>query len=312
MRNILVLKLGALGDFIHAMHAMAAIRQHHAADHLTLLTTQPFRPLAEAAPWFDAVQIDERAPWWNLPAVGRTIKHVRAADFVYDLQTSRRTSRYFQLAGRPPWSGIAAGCSHPHANPQRDLMHTVERQREQLQAAGITDFPVPDRAWLTAPGSTHGLTPPYALLMPGGAGLGSVKRWPVERYAAIAQHLHAAGLTPVIIGGPAELDLAATIRMSCPQAVDLTSRTSFFDIAALAARAALVIGNDTGPVHLAASVGAPTIVLFSAAGVPAQAASRGPAGEWATVLREARLDALPAERVMAAIDAQLGVAQAQI
>ena len=286
---------------MHAFHAFAAIRAHHAGAHVTLLTTAPFRALAEASPWFDEVRVDPRAPWWNLAAMRRIAEAMRGFDFVYDLQTSRRSGRYFRLAGRPPWSGIVPGASHPHANPHRDAMHTVERQREQLQAAGVTWCDPPERGWLTARGHRHGLAPPYALLMPGGAGLGSVKRWPVARYAEVAQRLLGLGLTPAVIGGRMEAPMARAIQAACPAAVDLTGRTSIEDVAALASGAALVLGNDTGPVHVAASAGAPTLVLFSAAGVPEQAAPRGPNGEWVAVLQTPDLNDLGVERVMQAV-----------
>ena len=305
-QRILVIKLGALGDFVHAFHAFAAIRAQHPCSRITLLTTAPYLALAEASPWFDEVRVDPRAPWWNLPALWRTARAMRGFDFVYDLQTSRRSSRYFTLAGRPPWSGIAAGCSHPHANPCRDAMHTIERQREQLQRAGVTRRDAPARDWLVRRGHRHGLAAPYALLVPGGAGLGSVKRWPADRYAEVARRLLGRGLTPVVLGGRAEAALARTILAACPGAVDLTCRTSIEDIAALASGAAVVLGNDTGPVHIAASAGAPTVVLFSAAGVPEQAAPRGPDGEWATVLRTPDLNDLDVERVVQAVLEAIG------
>lgn len=301
MQRILVIKLGALGDFVHAFHAFAAIRAQHAGSRITLLTTAPFRALAEAAPWFDEVRVDPRAPWWNLAGTRRAAQAMRGFDFVYDLQTSRRSGRYFRLAGRPPWSGIAHGCSHPHANPGRDAMHTIERQREQLQSAGVIRRDAPERNWLTSRGHRHGLAAPYALLVPGGAGLGSVKRWPPDRYGEVARRLLDRGLQPVVIGGAMEAPLARTIMAACPGAVDLTGRTSIEDIAALASGAALVLGNDTGPVHVAASVGALTVVLFSAVGVPGQAAPRGPSGEWAAVLQAPDLNDLTVERVMEAI-----------
>ncbi len=303
MERILVIKLGALGDFIHAFHAFAAIRAHHPANAITLLTTPPYEALAKAAPWFDGILIDPRAPWWNLPAIRRTAAAIGRFDFVYDLQTSQRSGRYHRLARRPPWSGIAAGCSHPHRNPKRDAMHTVERQREQLAFAGVAERPAPERGWIVRAGGWHGMTEPYALLVPGGAGLGNVKRWPAARYAEVAQRLAASGIKPVIIGGTAEAGMARTILGLCPDAMDLTGRTSFQDIAALAADAALVLGNDTGPVHVACSVGAPTVALFSAASVREQAAPRGPGGEWATVLQEADLHDLTVARVMRAIGA---------
>ena len=308
MRSILVIKLGALGDFIHALHGFAAIRAHHRGDpgrgregdRVTLLTTAPFAALARRSPFFDAVEVDARSGWWNVASVARTVRVIRGADFVYDLQTSARTGRYFWLAGRPAWSGIAAGCSHPHANPERDRMHTVERQREQLEAAGITEFPLPERDWLIGEEERPALPCPFALLVPGGAGVGSVKRWPVERYAGLARVLVEWGVTPVVIGGGAERGLGRVIAAGCAGVVDLTGRTSIEGLAALGAEAALVVGNDTGPVHLVASMGAPTVMLFSAAGVPAQAAARGPAGEWATVIQADPLASLAVERVAAA------------
>ncbi len=308
MPRILVIKLGALGDFIHAFHAFAAIRAQHPGSHVALLTTAPFQRLAQAAPWFDEVLVDPRASWWNLPAILRTVRAARGFDFIYDLQTSRRSGRYFNLIGRPQWSGIAPGCSHPHRNPLRDSMHTVERQREQLRAAGVTRWPTPERDWLIGLGDRHGIAGPYALLMPGGAGVGSVKRWPAERYGEAARRLQARGITPVIVGGQPEVAFAAAIVAACAVAVDLTGRTSIGDVAALGAGAALVLGNDTGPVHLAASVGAPTVVLFSAAGVPGQAAPRGPHGEWATVLQAPDLNDLSVERVMQTVRDKLGMA----
>ena len=304
-QRLLVIKLGALGDFVHAFHGFAAIRASRPSSHITLLTTAPFVALAQAAPWFDAVAVDARAPWWNLPAIRRTLRVIRAHDFVFDLQTSRRTARYFALAGRPPWSGHVPNCSHPHANPDRDRMHTVERQREQLQAAGIADWPPPARGWLRALGRRHGLHPPYALLVPGGAGVGAAKRWPVARYAEAAAWLAARGVCPAVIGGRQEAALGVAIRAHVPGARDLTGQTSIADIAALAAGAALALGNDTGPLQLAASMGAPTVALLSAATIPAQAAPRGPGGEWATVLQAAELEALATGPVLAALAASL-------
>ncbi len=306
MERILIIKLGALGDFIHAFHAFAAIRAHHPGSVVTLLTTRPYQAMAKAAPWFNAVLLDARAPWWNLSAASRTAAMIRGFDFVYDLQTSRRSGRYHRLAGRPPWSGIAAGCSHPHRNSSRDAMHTVERQREQLAYAGVGSGPGPEREWLIRSGHRHGVAPPYALLMPGGAGVGNIKRWPAACYGEVAQSLAAGAITPVIIGGIAEAETARIILEACPVAVDLTGQTSFGDIAALATSAVLVLGNDTGPVHVACSVGAPTIALFSPASIRQQAAPRGPNGEWAIVLQGMNLHNLTVARVMQAIAALIG------
>jgi ADP-heptose:LPS heptosyltransferase len=300
LRRILVIRLGALGDFVLSFAAFAAIRAHHAGDQVTLLTTPPLADLAERAPWFDRVLVDGRPAWWNLPGLLRLARSLRGFDFVYDLQTSRRSSYYFLLAGRPPFSGIAPGCSHPHANPARDAMHTLERQREQLQQAGIERFPPPDLAWLTA-ADRFGLPRPYALLVPGAAAHRPAKRWPAERFGALAALLARRGQTPVVLGVRAEAKLAAAVRHACPAALDLTGRTAIADIAALAARAAVAVGNDTGPMHLIAAVGCPAVVLFSSASDPALTAPRGPGGTWPTLLRVAQLGDLTTERVAAAL-----------
>ncbi len=297
--NILVIKLGALGDFVQAFDPFAAIRARHPADHITLMTTAPFAELAEHAPWFDRVLVDARPSWWNVPALLRLRRMLQGFGFVYDLQTSGRSSRYFLLAGQPPWSGIARGASHPHANRARNLMHNHARQREQLLAAGIREFPAVDLSWLTAGGPA--LPQPYALLAPGCSPHRPQKRWPTAMFGALARLIAERGMRPVVVGSGSEADLAAIVRKICPSALDLTGQTSLLDLGGIAARASLAVGNDTGPMHLAATVGCPSIVLFSAASDPALAAPRGPIPGSVTVLREANLADLALERVAACL-----------
>jgi ADP-heptose:LPS heptosyltransferase len=299
--NILVIRLSALGDVIQSFVPFAAIRVHHADARITLLTTAPFAGLLSRAPWFDDVLTDERPRWWDLPGLGKLRRQLQGYDFVYDLQTSARSSRYFVLAGQPPWSGIAPGCSHPHANPRRDFMHTRERQREQLEMAGIAGFFAPDLSWLIGQGQTFAIPDEAVLVVPGAAPSRPRKRWPAEYYAALAVRLAEQGRAPVLIGGAAEAEIAATIRAACPEAIDLTGKTTLPDIAALATRAKFAIGNDTGPMHLIAAMGCPATVLFSADSDPDLTAPRGPDGEWPTVLRAADLADLPVDRVAATL-----------
>jgi ADP-heptose:LPS heptosyltransferase len=299
VKRILVIRLGALGDFVLSFAPFAAIRSHHPGDEITLLTTPPFAELGRHAPWFDRVVVDERPRWWDVPGLLHLIRQLHGFDFVYDLQTSGRSSRYYWLAGHPPWSGIAAGCLHPHANPRRDTMHTLERQREQLAMAGIVDLARPDLSWLS--GAAFDLPEPYALLVPGAAAHRPRKRWPAGRYGELAALLARRGITPLVIGSSAEAPLAQAILAACPTALDLTGQTAIADVAGLARRAALAVGNDTGPMHLAAAVGCPCVVLFSADSDPARTAPRGPGGAWPVVLREADLADLPVARVAASL-----------
>ena len=293
-REILVIKLSALGDFVLAFPAMAAIRAAHAQARITLLTTSPFAPLASASGWFDHVEIDRRPTFWNLPGLQRLRRQLRGYDLVYDLQTSGRSSRYYVLAGRPAWSGIAKGCSLPHADLNRDFQHSRERLEGQLYDAGILALPVPDLSWAKADISKFGLPERYAVLVPGAAPHRPEKRWPTENFAELAKSLD----RPVaVVGGSAkEQKMGAEIG-----GIDLTGRTSLLELAAVMAQASLAIGNDTGPMHLAAALGTKSVVLFSGASAPELTAPRYPDGGWPVILRVPHLADLPVAQVRAAL-----------
>ncbi len=305
--RILVIKLGALGDFAQAIGPFAAIRRHHAnaADaHITLLTTAPCAPFAEAGGWFDEVWIDARPPALRVGAWMALRRRLRGARFqrVYDLQTSDRSAFYFRLfwpGPTPEWSGIARGCSHPHANPRRDFMHTQERQEEQLRMAGIAQVPGPDLSWVEADIGRFQLAARYGLLVAGGAPHRPAKRWPADRYAALAGMLGAEGIEPVLLGAAGDRGVAAEIGARCPAARDLTGLTGLLDIATLARGAACAVGNDTGPMHLIAMAGCPSVVLYSHDSDPALCAQRGPD---VTILQRRRLDELAPDEVKAALE----------
>jgi ADP-heptose:LPS heptosyltransferase len=129
-----------------------------------------------------------------------------------------------------------------------------------------------------------------------------VKRWPVERYGALAVALAERGMTPVVIGGEAERESGEALVRLCPQALDLCGRTDFAEVSSLARGAAIVIGNDTGPLHLAALSGAPVVALFSRESHPVKAR---PAGPLATVLQRDSLADLPAAEVLEAVERTL-------
>ena len=301
--RILVIKLGALGDFVQAMGPAAAIRAHHAAARITLLTTAPFAELASRAPYFDKVWIDERPRLLALRGVLALRRRLRAAGFarVYDLQTSDRSSFYHRLMGpgrRPEWSGIAAGASHPHDNPERDQMHTLDRQADQLRRVGIAAVPPPDISWAADDVARFALPPAFVILVPGGAAHRPAKRWPIERYAELAVRIAAAGIVPVVIGGPGEVPLGAAIAAACPAARDLTGRTSFGDIVGIARLARRAIGNDTGPMHLMVAAGCPATVLYSDASDPALTQPRG---RDVVVLRRRALAAVAVDEVAATL-----------
>ena len=299
--RILIIKLGALGDFVQAMGPMAAIRSHHPNAEIILLTTKPYVCLGEACPYVDRVWADSRP---KALQVGRWLElraKLRGGNFsrVYDLQTSDRSGFYAKLLGRGvEWSGIAKGCSHPHANPKRDFMHTIERQAEQLRDAGIGKTPMPDLSWAEADLSRFALPGRFALLVPGGAPHRPAKRWPPESFGDLANRLLDAEILPVVLGAGAEAEIAGEIAAVCPGVRSLVGETDFLEIAALARGAVLAVGNDTGPMHMITLSGCSSVVLYSHESDPALCAQRGPK---VSILRKPSLTEVTVDKVWDAV-----------
>lgn len=301
--RILVIRLGALGNIVLSLGPFAAIRHHHATAEITLLTTTPYAAWMAGSPYFDRVWATERTSRWNLPALLRLRRQLIEAHFdrVYDLQTSNRSSQYFRLwprSARPEWSGIAPGCSHPDCDPARNRLHDIERQRGQLQQAGIAAVPAADLSWIHDDIKRFHLRHPFALMVPGSSAHRPLKRWPADHYRRLAEGLSERGLLPVVLGASAERPLGHAISKGTP-AVDLTGQTSFGALASLARCATLAVGNDTGPMHLLSAAGCPSLVLFSRDSDPALCAPRG---RWVSVLRRPDLARLTVDEVIAAID----------
>lgn len=304
MTRILVIRLSALGDFVQSFPAFAAIRAHHPDASITLLTTGPFRELAEASPWFDQIEIDTRPKITDFRGMKQLRQQLNGFDRIYDLQTSGRSSGYRRLTGKADWSGIGGSGVLSHTNPSRTLMHTRTRQRDQLRVAGMAEVPeVADLGWLTTHGRrfTEQLNAPYAVLVPGAAPHRPGKRWAAERYGALAAHLTTTGLIPVVIGSGADTPLAAAIQLECPETVDLTGKTSILDLGGICTGATIAIGNDTGPMHLAAAVGCRCLVLFSAESDPGLTAPIGRSAEQVRVLRVHDMATLSVDRVVSVL-----------
>ncbi len=307
--QILVIRHGALGDIILSTAAFAAIRTHHPDAYITLLTTKPFANLLKQSPYFDEVTIDARQKWWKLKQWLNIYHFLRSKPWecIYDLQTSTRSTLYFKFlpSPKPLFSGIAKGCSYEHNTPQRISSHTLDRQREQLNIAGIMEIPAPNTTWMQGDGAKFHLPAPYALIAAGGSAHRPEKRWTVDGFAALGTWLISQGITPVLLGTAAESDVlnAITTKVT-PQGdiglINLCNQTSFGDVAQIARAATLAVGNDTGPMHIIAASGCPSIVLFSHASNPDLCAPRG---NHITILRMPDLKDLKAEDVIAAAKA---------
>jgi ADP-heptose:LPS heptosyltransferase len=280
-RRILVIKLGALGDFVQAIGPMRAIRNFHGDAHITLLTTPPFESLGRDCGLFDDIIAVPRPGRFDLPAWVALRARLLRGGFarVYDLQNNDRTAIYMRLFPRrirPDWVGTAHGATFRNTSPERTAGSAFTGHAQTLALAGVTGVMVDDLSWMGGNTAHFGARAPYVLLIPGASPGRDEKRWPAAHYAVLAQHLANDGLQPVIIGAPEERAAAQTILAATPSALNLTGRTAIADIPALARGAIAAIGNDTGPMHLIGPTGCPSLVLFSAASNPDRHAPLGP------------------------------------
>jgi len=300
--RILVIKLSAFGDFVLSIASFQAIRAHHPESEITLLTTAPYERMAKASGCFDRIWLDNRPAWWQAGGWLALRRRLGDAGFerVYDLQRSDRSGTYFRLlpAPKPEWVGVVPGCSHRYAPPRDRVLHICEREAQQLALAGVPAPGLPDVTFLTADLADFELPARFALLVPGGSAHRPAKRWPAASYAALARHLLGQGMTPLLLGSAAEREEITSIARAAPGTRDLCGRTSLEAIAELGRGAALAVGNDTGPMHLIAAAGAPSLVLYSKESDPAKVA---PCGRSVATLRRERLADLTVEEVLAAL-----------
>lgn len=280
-KRVLVIQLGGVSTFIQALAAAKRIRQAHVGAHITLLTTEATKEIAEKAPYFDTVEADGKPT--EPQAITNLIKRLRGAkyDLVYDLEGSSRTSNYFQ--GLRPWPPKWSG---PVANANSAFQHPLDRFGAQLAAAGLGDEPLmPELGWLRsvmrdAPRMLpdyFGLRGPYVLLMPRGSDEMSTRRWPEDKYIDLAKRIANNGVTPVVLGGAEERPIGAAIAKAEPRAKNLVTRPDLFQSICLAERASFAVGDDVDLLHVAAAAGAPCLVFLSSTAKDV-AAPRGRSG----------------------------------
>lgn len=302
--NVLVIKLGALGDIVFADGALQDIRAWHPGAHITLLTRRGSAALMQRCPWVDAVIADDNAPRWRLDRMLELRGRLAAGSFkhVYDLQNSRRT-RFYRRWMSPPG---ATWSQEPPDTPKARAVAT--RHAAQLAAAGVTAAHAerPSPGWiaddvgpLLCEVDIHA---PFVVLLPGSSARNPHKRWP--DYARCSQLLSAHGLNVITIPGIDEPDLgegfAGTVLRTQGRVLNL------HELAGVLEAASVVIGNDSGPTHLAACLGTRCVVLFDS-GSPARLTT-GVETRDAICLTASPLASLPAEAVVEAALRQLSLA----
>ena len=289
--KILVIKHGALGDILQAMDAFASIREAHAGAHLAVLTTPPFADFLRDAPYFDAVLIDPRAPFYRLDAWWRVRRILRAGwTRIYDLQGTARTARYWryflrgmdvEFIGKATAKGDFSG------------MNNCERLLAIIGEAGVKSC-VADLDWLGKKERLD-LPHPYAVLVAGCSPAKPSKRWSAENYGALARALLADGITPVLVGTRYDAGVGAEICAMEPAVMSLIGDTNLAQLADVLRGAAAVIGNDTGPVFLGAKLDVPTLMLM---GRDTDAVKSAPVGKRAMWLRADAIDSITPDAVL--------------
>lgn len=252
--NILVIKHGAFGDLIQAIGVLADIRNFHRHANITLLTTPAYHDLMARCPDVDDIVLDTRASWWRVSSQFRLMENLRKRhfDLVIDLQNSSRTRCYRKLFfSGVQWLGRIDG-SVPLSG-FKGLMDLLYKNGVPVRHAGN-----PDLSWMMEDVmplmQTHQLAPGFVLLLPGSSRRHPEKRWP--HYPELARTLIDGGKAVMTVLGPEEQSLAKDM----PGCV--SSGLSWFQLAGLMRHAGYVVGNDSGPSHLASALGRPGLALF--------------------------------------------------
>lgn len=302
--NVLVMRLSAMGDILHALPAITALRQSHPGWRIGWAVEPQWKPLLAAngaterspeMPLVDRVHVVPARKWARSPVSPRTLREVAQTrrelwaeryDICVDLQGAMRSAWIANWARAPR----VIGEDQPRERVARYLftervrtsgVHVIEQAMEVTNAilGESLTTPLPllpcDAA---AERKADAVAKPFVLLNPG-AGWGA-KRWPADRYAAVAENLRRSDYNVVVNAGPGEEFLASQISKLSREAASVF-RSSIAELISLTRRAALVIGGDTGPMHLASALGRPVVAIFG----PTDPARNGPFGGNFRVLR---------------------------
>jgi ADP-heptose:LPS heptosyltransferase len=267
-RNVLVIKLGALGDVILSLPQLAHIVEAHAADRVTLLTAPEYAELVAGFPQLQVVCFRRK----GLREMSRLLVWLpgRRFDVVYDLQGSLRSRVMTLLTQAAVRAGPLPGIAYTHAPPPGTaVVHAFERFNEVLVAGGIgAAQPVFQHSWLPADEAAvaawleaHGLQGQrLALLHAGGSPRWPSKRWGEAAFLELAAALSGRGISVIWIGAAPECELNR--RLSAVTGLDATGRFGYRELAALAGHAQFAVSGDSGPMHVLAAAGLPVYAFF--------------------------------------------------
>jgi len=296
--RILVVQTGFLGDVVLTTPLLGALRRRRPAATIAVLVTPAAAPLVAHHPAVDLVLVDDkRGADRGGRGLARLVRRLRAERFTLGLAAhkSLRTALALRAAGvatRIGFAGAAGAALYTMRVPRPREGHDRDRILGLLAPLGpATDA---DREpWVAIDEATRtraavlladalGDGRPLAGICPGAAW--RTKRWPAAAFGALVGRLEAAGYRCVLLGAPDERGITAAVREAAGGlGLDLAGRTDVALLAAALARMAVVVSNDSAPMHLASALGIPQVAVFCAT-VPAQ--GYGPLGRAAHVVEK--------------------------
>lgn len=290
-KRVLAVKFWGLGSLQLLTPSFRALRRRHPQADLVLLTLESNREFAEGLGLFDRVEcVDLGATrWrhliWALMASAHGIRR-QAFDVVYDFEFFTRFSAVVSLLSGAPRTfgfsapGITRGGFHTDLVPFRRSWHVARNFRAlaggengaDVQPSDLKPYCVrPDHrleATLALIENDISGPGPLVILNPNAGELSLERRWPAERYAELARRLVVEdGARVIVVGSAREREHVRHVRaliglLPKGRCIDLSGRLSFGGLVALLRQAEVFITNDSGPMHVAAAQGVPTIGLF--------------------------------------------------
>lgn len=285
-RNILVIDFGQLGDVVLSLPALRAIRERFPSARITVAVGKPSADIVALSGYADAILPVDRVALRDGPMlisiakIWQLVQKVRRSqyDFVIDLHSLSETNILGFLSGAPKrLYSRRRGRSlnflsnyHPVAPWEDTSKHSAERYLDVILPLGIRDqSPVPRlqskpsdditvEKMLKKEKANTGA--PLVGLFPGSGHAG--RRWPLERFAELADHLaRNEGARVVVFAGPEESELVGYIRSAFPKSTIVFDKLTIAQLASVQARLSVFVSNDTGPMHIAAAVGTSVVML---------------------------------------------------
>lgn len=288
MKNILIIKLRYIGDVLLSTAVLPLFKRHVPHARISFLVNAGTEAVLTHDPRLEEIIPLFRGSLWSQIRLLRMLRS-RQYDCVVDLTDGDRSAFVSMVTGAP----VRVGFSHTRLWRRRcytdcveglyGTMHMVDYHAKLLECVGIYDVPGMPQLFVSEDAeraTLHTLEAiglsrrPWAMIHP--AARYWFKAWPAERFAALSDALYEKGFHAVLVGSQHERALESEILKSARRPlVSLIGKTSLGELAALMKQCHIFIGNDGGPMHMAAAIGCPVVAMFG----PSNPAVWGPRGQ---------------------------------